>query len=94
MKVKKGGTVLISTKISAKGQITLPRKIRKVLEVGPGDRLLFVVEGDTVSLRALGPCSAQALAGSLRQYARKAAEPGVIRAEVKKGVAHAAAQEG
>jgi AbrB family looped-hinge helix DNA binding protein len=94
MEVKNGARSLISAKISAKGQITLPRKIRKLLAVGPGDRLLFVVEGDAVALRSLGACSAQALSGSLRQYARKANGHGKVRAEVKKGMADAAAREG
>ena len=85
---------MISTRISAKGQITLPKKIRKILAVGPGDRLLLVVEGDSVSMRALESCSAQALAGSLRHYARKAPNPKAVRAQVKKGVADAAAREG
>ena len=84
---------MISTKISAKGQITLPRKVRKALAVSPGDRLLFVVEGNLVSLRSLGPCRARDLAGSLRQYARKNEDFKTIRAEVKKEVGHAAARE-
>jgi AbrB family looped-hinge helix DNA binding protein len=85
---------LISSRISAKGQITLPRKIRELLAVGPGDRIVFAVDGDSILLRQLGPCTARDLAGSLRQYARKTRDgKEVVRTAVKKGVADAAARE-
>jgi AbrB family looped-hinge helix DNA binding protein len=84
---------LISAKLSDKSQLTLPSAVRKTLAVAPGDRLLFVVEGETVSIRALGPCSARALAGSLGRYARKNKNTTAVRTKVKKGVARAAAQE-
>ena len=71
----------------------MPQKIRKILAVGPGDRLLLVVEEESVSLRALESCSASALAGSLRHYARRSGHSKAIRAQVKKGVADAAARE-
>jgi AbrB family looped-hinge helix DNA binding protein len=31
-----------TAKVTSKGQITVPREIRRALGVGPGDRLLFV----------------------------------------------------
>ena len=84
---------MISAKISAKGQITLPSAVRKTLAVHPGDRLLFMVEGQTVSVRSLGSCRARDLAGCLRQYARKPSDQATIRSHIKKGVGRAAAQE-
>ena len=36
-------------KITSKGQITVPREVRRVLGVGPGDRLLF--ESDRKGIR-------------------------------------------
>src|SRR5262249_49435038 len=85
---------LTSVKISAKGQVTLPHHARKALSVGPGDRLLVVVEDNTVSLRPLGPSRARDLAGSLGHYARRDRDAKAARAQVKKAVAHAAAHEG
>ncbi|HEY2120471.1 MAG TPA: AbrB/MazE/SpoVT family DNA-binding domain-containing protein [Candidatus Acidoferrum sp.] len=38
-------------KITSKGQITVPREVRRVLGVGAGDRLLFETEGDKVRVR-------------------------------------------
>jgi hypothetical protein len=52
-----------------------------------------IMEGGMVSLRSSGPCTARALAGSLRKYARKTETRRSIRAKVKKRVADAAAQE-
>jgi AbrB family looped-hinge helix DNA binding protein len=50
-----------SAKITSKGQITVPREIRKTLGVGPGDRLAFrarddgsvIVEAETLDLMSL-----------------------------------------
>ena len=84
---------MISSKISAKGQITLPRKVRQALAVKPGDSVLFLLENKTVVLQPLGSSSARALAGSLGRYARHVA-PGTARSAAKKKVARAAAQEG
>ena len=39
-----------SAKVMAKGQITIPKDIRKVLDVGTGDRVTFIVQGDAVQL--------------------------------------------
>lgn len=38
-------------RITSKGQITVPRDIRRALGVRPGDRLLFEEEGDEVRVR-------------------------------------------
>lgn len=39
-----------SAKVMAKGQITIPKDIRKILGIESGDRVTFVVEGDRVQL--------------------------------------------
>ncbi len=41
----------VVTKLTAKGQTTIPRQVREVLKVGPGDAVVFTVEGETVTLR-------------------------------------------
>jgi AbrB family looped-hinge helix DNA binding protein len=54
-----------SSTVSAKGQTTLPKEIRDYLQLGPRQRVSFVVEEGKVVLRPEGrPLSA--LAGSLR----------------------------
>lgn len=85
---------MISARVSAKGQITLPERVRQALEVKPGDRVLFVVEDKRVVLQPMSPGSARTLAGSLRRYAGAQPDTLPAREVVKKEVARAAAQEG
>ena len=39
-----------NAKVMAKGQVTIPKDIRKVLGVTSGDRISFIVEGGTVRI--------------------------------------------
>lgn len=39
-----------NAKVMAKGQVTIPKDVRDVLGIKSGDRVSFVVEGDTVRL--------------------------------------------
>jgi AbrB family looped-hinge helix DNA binding protein len=43
------------SKITAKGQITLPKKVRDKLDVRAGDYLAYEVAGNTVKLRKAQP---------------------------------------
>jgi antitoxin PrlF len=37
--------------VTRKGQTTIPGKIRKALQIKPGDRLQYLVEGDHATIR-------------------------------------------
>ena len=37
---------MITSKITSKGQTTLPKEIQKLLNVRPGDQLMYLVEAD------------------------------------------------
>ena len=39
-----------SAKVMAKGQVTIPKDVRSVLGVSSGDRISFIVEGNTVRI--------------------------------------------
>ena len=39
-----------SAKVMAKGQITIPKDVRDALSVSNGDRVTFIVEGNTVRI--------------------------------------------
>ena len=39
-----------TAKVMAKGQVTIPIDVRKVLGVASGDRISFIVEGSTVRI--------------------------------------------
>jgi len=84
---------MLAARMSSKGQITLPKEVRKVLGIKPGGRIVFFVEGNVVLLRPLKPGTARALAGSLSRYARPGSSAEVQRV-VEEEVARAAAQEG
>jgi AbrB family looped-hinge helix DNA binding protein len=70
--------------VTRKGQTTIPGKIRKALEIKPGDRLEYVVEGDHATIRvhpgtrslkgALASKKGKKMSfGEIREAARKAA---------------------
>ncbi|MEM9568635.1 MAG: AbrB/MazE/SpoVT family DNA-binding domain-containing protein [Cyanobacteria bacterium P01_E01_bin.34] len=41
----------ITTTLTSKGQTTIPKQIRDLLQLQPGDRIDFVVDGDKVYLK-------------------------------------------
>ena len=43
-------TFVDNAKVMAKGQITIPKDVRDVLGVSSGDRVSFIVEGNTVRM--------------------------------------------
>lgn len=43
-------TFVDNAKVMAKGQITIPKDVREVLGVSSGDRITFIVEGNTVRI--------------------------------------------
>jgi antitoxin PrlF len=45
-------------KITSKGQITVPREIRRALGVGPGDKLIFEEDGAAMRVRPVREKSA------------------------------------
>ncbi len=54
---------MIESTVTAKGQTTLPKDIRDVLNLKPGDKLRYLIIGDEV--RILRPRKAISLAGAL-----------------------------
>jgi len=44
----KGSTLVESAKVMAKGQITLPKDIRKSMKLSTGDRVALIYENDRV----------------------------------------------
>jgi AbrB family looped-hinge helix DNA binding protein len=41
--------------VTRKGQTTIPGEVRKALRIKPGDRLEYVVEGDSATIHLLPP---------------------------------------
>jgi antitoxin PrlF len=41
---------MIKSKLTSKGQTTIPLPVRNALRIGPGDELVYAIEGDRVVL--------------------------------------------
>jgi AbrB family looped-hinge helix DNA binding protein len=55
-------------KLTSKGQLTLPREVRKALGVGPGDEVAFEVSSRGVTVQPVRPKSVfEELAGRWRE---------------------------
>lgn len=85
----------MSARVTSKGQVTIPKRVREALGIKPGSRVEFVLEEGRVVLEPAAG-GADALAGSLRKYVRKGmrvADEAVME-EVRREVAYAAAHAG
>lgn len=49
------GAAIQFSRISSKGQVTLPKKVRDAIGVGPGDAVAYEVDKGVVTLRRLEP---------------------------------------
>jgi len=80
--------------LSSKGQVTIPRQIREILNIKQGDAVDFVVEQGSVTLKRIPQGRARALAGSFQRYSqgksshhiRETTKQRVARETVKKDI--------
>jgi antitoxin PrlF len=64
--------MLLTSRISPKGQVTIPKKIRDTLGAEPGDLVVYEVRGNVVTLKRVGPFDAayhSALSQTLDEWA-------------------------
>lgn len=54
-----------TTILTQKGQVTIPRMVRRALGLRPGDRVLITLEGDRAVLLPVSPRSLSQLRGAL-----------------------------
>ena len=80
-------------RVSKKGQITIPKAIRKKLNIGENSAVLFIVENGEVTLKGVPAGSAESLAGSLKEYAKKYESLENIREKIQQDIARNAASE-
>jgi antitoxin PrlF len=78
--------------ISSKGQMTIPREVRKVLDLKPSEKVIIVVEGDQAIIKPLRGTLLD-LGGSITiPKKEKPIDFSKIREEVKRRVAQKAAR--
>jgi AbrB family looped-hinge helix DNA binding protein len=82
------------SKISKKGQVTIPKHIREKLNIENEGGLLFLIEDNEVKLKGVPGAQADRLAGSLKKYAREYAPLNKIRKEIKGKITDEIAAEG
>jgi AbrB family looped-hinge helix DNA binding protein len=64
--------MLLTSRISPKGQVTIPKKVRDVLGAETGDLIAYEVRGNAVMLKRIGPFDAAyhaALSQTLDEWA-------------------------
>lgn len=44
---------MLQTRIGRRGQITLPREVRRRINVDEGDRIAFIIEGEQVIIKPI-----------------------------------------
>jgi antitoxin PrlF len=62
----------LTSRISSKGQVTIPKKVREMLGATSGDLIAYEVEGNMVMLKRVGPFDAAyhaALSQTLDEWA-------------------------
>lgn len=65
-------TFVDNAKVMSKGQVTIPKDVRDVLGVSSGDRITFVVEGNTVRIVNSAVYAMQVLQAQMQGEAEKA----------------------
>jgi len=49
---------MLTSRISAKGQLTIPSEVRRRLRLRPGDTIAYAVSGETATIRKIDPLDA------------------------------------
>ncbi len=81
-------------RLSKKGQITIPKKIREILNIEKEGSVLFVVEGNEVKLKGIPAARIEDVAGCLKKYAKEYVDLETIREKIGDEIAEEIAQEG
>ena len=64
--------MLLTSRISGKGQVTIPKKVREALRASSGDLIAYEVEGNIVTLKRVSPFDAayhEALSQTVNEWA-------------------------
>ena len=81
-------------KITKKGQVTIPKAIRKKLKIEKDGAVLFLVEDDEIKLKGVPKVQSEQLAGSLKKYAKEYVSLKNIRKKIQGEIGEETAGEG
>lgn len=71
--------------ITSKGQVTIPKDIRDILKIGPGDQIDFIISDEGEILISPRTCDFRSLKGLFYKKGRKAATLEEMERAIKKG---------
>lgn len=80
-------------KVSNSGRTTIPKKIRRILNIENGGNLFFMIENDEIKLFGFPGTDADRLAGSLSQYAKNYVDLQTVRKTIDNGISKEIATE-
>lgn len=81
-------------KMSKKGQVTIPKAVRKKLNIETDGSVLFLIEKEEIILKGIPASEAEQLAGSLSKYADGFVSLKEIRKKIRGEIAGETAKEG
>ena len=85
----------MATRVTIKGQVTIPKRIRELLGIQPGDAVEFVFVDGHVRVTPARKPGIEGLYGSLGRYRpRRGESEQAMMERVRNEVAHAAIKEG
>ncbi|MBW2038243.1 MAG: AbrB/MazE/SpoVT family DNA-binding domain-containing protein [Deltaproteobacteria bacterium] len=80
---------LATTKMSSRGQVVIPEKIRKRLGLKPGSQFVVVGEKGTVILKAISPPSMEEFDELIAEARKQARLAGMKRSDIGAAIAKA-----
>lgn len=75
---------MLTSTVTSKGQITIPKEIRELLNLHPGDRLDFIIENGRVYVQPID-VDVRSLSGLLYKPARKSVSLAEMDAAIAQG---------
>jgi AbrB family looped-hinge helix DNA binding protein len=82
-------TTLATTRMSSKGQVVIPKEVRKALGLEVGARFVVMGDRDTVVLKRIGLPAKSELRAMLAKVRSQARRAGIKSSDVRDAIRHA-----